>query len=68
MNTLVQLDKVTKKYAGAAGLPLNEISERRIFEAIAALTGIDHEPENERWARRHEYDRQQAASSPIGPP
>jgi hypothetical protein len=43
--------------------PLNEISERRIFEAIAALTGIDHELETERQARRHEYDRQQAAST-----
>jgi hypothetical protein len=42
--------------------PLNEISERRIFEAIAALTGIDHELEKERQARRHEYDRQQEAS------
>jgi hypothetical protein len=41
--------------------PLNEISERRIFEAIAALTGIDHELEKERQARRHEYDRQQEA-------
>jgi len=42
--------------------PLNEISERRIFEAIAALTGIDHELEKELQARRHEYDRQQEAS------
>ncbi len=42
--------------------PLNEISERRIFEAIASLTGIDHELEKERQARRHEYDRQQEAS------
>jgi hypothetical protein len=42
--------------------PLNEISERRIFEAIAALTGIDHELEKERQARRHEFDRQQEAS------
>ncbi|GGV19285.1 hypothetical protein GCM10010182_46270 [Actinomadura cremea] len=42
--------------------PLNEISERRIFEAIAALTGIDRELEKERLARRHEYDRQQEAS------
>ncbi|MDT3443156.1 hypothetical protein [Pseudofrankia sp. BMG5.37] len=42
--------------------PLNEISERRIFEAIAALTGIDHELETERQARRHEYDRQKEAS------
>ena len=41
--------------------PLNEISERRIFEAIAALTGIDHELEKERQARRHEYDRQREA-------
>ncbi|MFF3561396.1 hypothetical protein ACFYXS_15285 [Streptomyces sp. NPDC002574] len=42
--------------------PLNEISERRIFEAIAALTGIDHELETERRARRHEYARLQEAS------
>jgi|SRR5208337_5378551 len=47
--------------------PLNEISERRIFErrifeAIAALAGIDHELEKERQARRHEYDRLQEAS------
>jgi hypothetical protein len=42
--------------------PLNEISERRIFEAIAALTGIDHELDTERQARRHEHDRQQEAS------
>ncbi|MFD0201389.1 MULTISPECIES: hypothetical protein [Saccharothrix] len=42
--------------------PLNEISERRIFEAIAALTGIDIELEKERQARRHEYDRLQEAS------
>lgn len=42
--------------------PLNEISERRIFEAIAALTGIDHELGKERQARRHEYDRLQEAS------
>lgn len=42
--------------------PLNEISERRIFEAIAALTGVDHELETERQARRHEYDRLQEAS------
>ena len=41
--------------------PLNEISERRIFEAIAALTGIDHELDTERRARRNEYDRQQEA-------
>lgn len=42
--------------------PLNEISERRIFEAIAALTGIDHELETERQARRHEHDRLREAS------
>jgi len=42
--------------------PLNEISERRIFEAIATLTGIDHELETERQARRHEHDRQREAS------
>jgi hypothetical protein len=43
--------------------PLNEISERRIFEAIAALTGIDHELQQERQARRNEYDRLQEASN-----
>lgn len=43
--------------------PLNEISERRIFEAIAALTGIDHELEKERQARRNEFDHQQQAST-----
>jgi hypothetical protein len=42
--------------------PLNEISERRIFEAIAALTGLDHELDKERQARRHEYDHLQEAS------
>lgn len=42
--------------------PLNEISQRRIFEAIAALTGIDHEMEKERQARRHEHDRLREAS------
>jgi hypothetical protein len=42
--------------------PLNEISERRIFEAIAALTGIDRELEIERQARRHEHDCQEAAT------
>ena len=41
--------------------PLNEISQRRIFEAIAALTGLDHELEKERQARRHEHDRLQEA-------
>lgn len=39
--------------------PLNEISERRIFEAIAALTGIDRELEQERQARRHENNLRQ---------
>ncbi|MEV6761318.1 hypothetical protein AB0N16_11820 [Streptomyces sp. NPDC051105] len=42
--------------------PLNEISERRIFEAIAVLTGIEHELQQERQARRNEYDRLQKAS------
>jgi hypothetical protein len=55
----------TSVRAGAApnllAQPLNEITERRIFEAIAALTGIDHELEKERDARRHEYERQQEA-------
>ncbi|RLV10072.1 hypothetical protein CTZ27_02195 [Streptomyces griseocarneus] len=43
--------------------PLNEISKRRIFEAIAALTGIDCELETERQARRHEYDLLQKANN-----
>ncbi|MFJ1880946.1 hypothetical protein [Streptomyces sp. NPDC088137] len=43
--------------------PLNEISKRRIFEAIAALTGIDRELETERQARRHEYDLLQKATN-----
>ncbi|GAA2225293.1 hypothetical protein GCM10010232_08050 [Streptomyces amakusaensis] len=43
--------------------PLNEISERRIFEAIAALTGIDRELETERQARRREYDLLQKAQA-----
>ncbi|MBT2412548.1 hypothetical protein J7I94_18605 [Streptomyces sp. ISL-12] len=43
--------------------PLNEISKRRIFEAIAALTGIDRELETERQARRHEYDLLQKANN-----
>ncbi|MFH8360729.1 hypothetical protein ACH4FV_14185 [Streptomyces anulatus] len=42
--------------------PLNEISKRRIFEAIAALTGLDRELETERQARRNEYDLFQKAN------
>ena len=57
----------TSVRAGAApnllAQPLNEISERRIFEAIAALTGIDHELEKERDARRHEYESRQEADN-----
>ena len=51
----------TSVRAGAApnllAQPLNELSERRIFEAIAALTGIDRELDIERQARRNEHDR-----------
>ncbi|MFF0448059.1 hypothetical protein ACFYT4_16890 [Streptomyces sp. NPDC004609] len=43
--------------------PLNEISKRRIFEAIAALTGIDRELETERQARRNEYELLQKANA-----
>jgi chromosome segregation protein len=35
--------------------PLNEISPERVFEAIAALTGLDAELEQEREARRDEH-------------
>lgn len=37
--------------------PLNEISPERVFEAIAALTGLDAELEQEREARRDEHAR-----------
>ncbi|WP_343948247.1 chromosome partitioning protein ParA [Nonomuraea longicatena] len=37
--------------------PLNEISPERVFEAIAALTGLDTELEQEREARRDEHAR-----------
>ncbi|MBT8226449.1 MAG: chromosome segregation ATPase, partial [Dactylosporangium sp.] len=47
--------------------PLNDIPEHRIFAAIAALTGIDHELEQERQARRHEYDHsEQVAAATAG--
>nr|BFE81099.1 hypothetical protein GCM10020093_037000 [Planobispora longispora] len=35
--------------------PLNEISPERVFEAIAALTGLDAELDQEREARRDEH-------------
>ncbi|GIH99264.1 chromosome partitioning protein ParA [Planobispora takensis] len=35
--------------------PLNEISPERVFEAIAALTGLDSELDQEREARRDEH-------------
>ncbi|RJL34114.1 chromosome partitioning protein ParA [Bailinhaonella thermotolerans] len=41
--------------------PLNEIAPERIFEAIAALTGLDAELEQEREARRDEHARRVAA-------
>ncbi|MEV1249339.1 chromosome partitioning protein ParA [Nonomuraea sp. NPDC049750] len=42
--------------------PLNEISPERVFEAIAALTGLDAELEQEREARRDEHSKRVRAA------
>jgi hypothetical protein len=42
--------------------PLNEITPERVFEAIAALTGLDAELEQEREARRDEHSRRVRAA------
>ncbi|MFC5829308.1 chromosome partitioning protein ParA [Nonomuraea insulae] len=42
--------------------PLNEISPERVFEAIAALTGLDAELELEREARRDEHAKRVRAA------
>ncbi|MEO3860669.1 chromosome partitioning protein ParA [Acrocarpospora sp. B8E8] len=42
--------------------PLNEISPERIFEAIAALTGLDGELDQEREARRDEHAKRVRAA------
>ncbi|MEV0383755.1 chromosome partitioning protein ParA [Nonomuraea sp. NPDC050643] len=42
--------------------PLNEITPERVFEAIAALTGLDAELEQEREARRDEHARRVRAA------
>ncbi|GAA0823525.1 hypothetical protein GCM10009525_13570 [Streptosporangium amethystogenes subsp. fukuiense] len=42
--------------------PLNEISPERVFEAIAALTGLDAELDQEREARRDEHARRVRAT------
>ncbi|WP_239161595.1 chromosome partitioning protein ParA [Acrocarpospora phusangensis] len=42
--------------------PLNEISPERIFEAIAALTGLDAELDQEREARRDEHAKRVRAA------
>src|SRR5690606_2840701 len=42
--------------------PLNEISPERVFEAIAALTGLDAELEQERQARRDEHAKRVRAA------
>ncbi|MFF4990006.1 chromosome partitioning protein ParA [Streptosporangium saharense] len=42
--------------------PLNEISPERVFEAIAALTGLDTELDQERDARRDEHARRVRAA------
>ncbi|MEU1878329.1 chromosome partitioning protein ParA [Streptosporangium sp. NPDC020072] len=42
--------------------PLNEISPERVFEAIAALTGLDTELDQERDARRDEHAKRVRAA------
>lgn len=42
--------------------PLNEISPERVFEAIAALTGLDGELDQEREARRDEHAKRVGAA------
>ncbi|MBB2911566.1 hypothetical protein FHS43_002839 [Streptosporangium becharense] len=42
--------------------PLNEISPERVFEAIAALTGLDAELDQEREARRDEHAKRVRAT------
>ncbi|WP_244894102.1 chromosome partitioning protein ParA [Planobispora rosea] len=45
--------------------PLNEISPERIFEAIAALTGLDAELDQEREARRDEHAKRVRAARAV---
>ncbi|WP_158558105.1 chromosome partitioning protein ParA [Spongiactinospora gelatinilytica] len=45
--------------------PLNEISPERIFEAVAALTGLDAELDQEREARRDEHAKRVRAAQAV---
>lgn len=45
--------------------PLNEISPERVFEAIAALTGLDAELDQEREARRDEHVKRVRAARAV---
>lgn len=45
--------------------PLNEISPERVFEAIAALTGLDTELDQEREARRDEHVKRGRAAQAV---
>ncbi|GAA2864361.1 hypothetical protein GCM10010517_23560 [Streptosporangium fragile] len=45
--------------------PLNEISPERVFEAIAALTGLDAELDQEREARRDEHAKRVRATRAV---
>ncbi|MEV4188035.1 chromosome partitioning protein ParA, partial [Streptosporangium canum] len=45
--------------------PLNEISPERVFEAIAALTGLDAELDQEREARRDEHVKRVRAAQAV---
>ncbi|SDG06055.1 hypothetical protein SAMN05421505_101264 [Sinosporangium album] len=52
----------TKVATNLLSQPLNEISPERVFEAIAALTGLDAELDQEREARRDEYAKRVGAA------
>ncbi|MCG5214182.1 chromosome partitioning protein ParA [Streptosporangium sp. KLBMP 9127] len=52
----------TKVATNLLSQPLNEISPERVFEAVAALTGLDTELDQEREARRDEHARRLRAA------
>ncbi|GII92268.1 chromosome partitioning protein ParA [Sinosporangium siamense] len=52
----------TKVATNLLSQPLNEIAPERVFEAIAALTGLDSELDQEREARRDEYAKRVGAA------
>jgi hypothetical protein len=52
----------TKVATNLLSQPLNEITPERVFEAVAALTGLDTELDQEREARRDEHARKVRAA------